>query len=41
VDAYLAAIPLIVLNVTWFLISLPVVTIFPALASLFYATNRG
>jgi uncharacterized membrane protein YesL len=40
VDAYVGAIPLITLNLFWFLISLPIVTIFPALAGLYYATNR-
>ena len=39
-DAYLLAIPLIVLNVVWFLACLPLVTAFPATAGLFYATNR-
>lgn len=40
VDAYIAAIPLITLNVIWFLVSLPVVTIVPATAALIYATNQ-
>lgn len=40
VDAYLLAIPLVVLNVVWFVACLPVVTAIPATAGLFYATNR-
>ena len=39
-DAYLAAIPLITLNFVWFLLSLPLVTLFPATGGLFYATHR-
>ncbi len=39
-DAYLNAIPLITLNVAWFLISLPIVTLLPATGGLVYATNR-
>lgn len=39
-DAYLAAIPLITVNVLWFICSLPIVTLIPATAALFYATNQ-
>jgi uncharacterized membrane protein YesL len=39
-DAYFTSIPLILANVVWFLLSLPVVTLFPALVGLFYATNQ-
>jgi uncharacterized membrane protein YesL len=39
-DAYLNAIPLITLNVVWFLISIPVVTLPAATGGLVYATNR-
>ena len=39
-DTYLTAGPIIVFNVIWFLVSLPVITIFPSLMSLFYTTNR-
>lgn len=39
-DAYLLAIPLIVLNLVWFLACLPLVTAFPSTAGLFYATNK-
>ncbi len=38
-DAYLAAIPLIVFNVLWFVTTLPIVLAFPAAGALFYATN--
>jgi uncharacterized membrane protein YesL len=40
VDAYINFIPLIVLNVIWFLLSLLLVTIPPALFGLHYAVNR-
>src|SRR5262249_16874443 len=40
VDAYVATIPLVTLNVVWFIISIPIITIIPATAGLFYATNR-
>ncbi|MFN8450048.1 MAG: YesL family protein [Anaerolineae bacterium] len=40
IDAYMAAIPLIVLNVLWFIALLPIVTAVPATGALFYATNR-
>jgi len=40
VNTYLDAVPLIILNVIWCLVSLPLITIFPATAGLFYATNR-
>jgi uncharacterized membrane protein YesL len=39
-DAYMASIPLIILNVVWFLVSLPIISLIPATAALFYATNR-
>src|SRR5690242_5559478 len=39
-DTYVALIPLITLNVVWFIISLPIVTALPAIGGLFYATNR-
>jgi uncharacterized membrane protein YesL len=39
-DAYLSAIPLITLNVLWFICSLPIVTLIPSTAALFYATYR-
>lgn len=39
-DAYLLTIPLITLNLIWFIACLPLVTAFPATAGLFYATNR-
>ena len=39
-DAYVATIPLVTLNVVWFIISIPVITVIPATAGLFYATNR-
>ena len=40
IDAYLAAIPLVTLNVIWFIVSLPIVTAAPAAGALVYATNR-
>lgn len=40
IDAYVALIPLIVLNFVWFLISLPLVTAIPATGGLIYATNQ-
>jgi uncharacterized membrane protein YesL len=40
IDAYMASIPLITLNVIWFIVSLPIITLIPATAALFYATNR-
>lgn len=39
-DAYMMAIPLIMLNVAWFVASLPLVTAIPAAGALFYATNQ-
>lgn len=39
VDAYLTSIPLIWANVVWVLLSLPLVTLFPALAGLYYSTQ--
>lgn len=38
IDAYLTSIPLIWANVVWFLLSLPLVTLFPALAGLYHST---
>jgi uncharacterized membrane protein YesL len=40
VDAYLDLIPLVMFNVIWFMVSLPVVTAIPATAGLFYVTNK-
>jgi uncharacterized membrane protein YesL len=40
VDAYVGSIPLITINIIWFFTSLPIVTLIPATAALFYATNR-
>ncbi len=40
VDAYVASIPFFILNILWIVVSLPIVTIIPATAALFYATNR-
>jgi uncharacterized membrane protein YesL len=40
VDAYMATIPLITLNLVWLVCSLPLVTLIPSTAALFYATNR-
>lgn len=40
VDAYVGAIPLITLNLLWFVVSLPVVTLIPATGALFYATHQ-
>ncbi len=39
-DVYLGSIPFFTLNVLWVIVSLPIVTIIPATAALFYATNR-
>lgn len=39
-NAYMASIPLITLNLLWFVCSLPVVTLIPATAALFYSTNQ-
>ena len=39
-DAYVASIPLITLNLVWLMTSLPLVTLIPSTAALFYATNR-
>ncbi len=39
-DAYMLAIPLITLNVAWFVTSLLLVTAIPAAGALFYATNQ-
>jgi uncharacterized protein DUF624 len=40
IDAYVALIPLILLNLVWFVVSLPIVTAIPATGGLFYATNK-
>ena len=40
IGTYLDLIPLIIFNVLWFVVSLPVVTAFPAAAGLFYVTNK-
>jgi len=39
VNVYLDAVPLVTLNLLWFVALFPVVTAFPATAGLFYATN--
>lgn len=39
-DAYVAFIPVITLNLLWFVVSLPLVTAIPATGGLFYATNK-
>lgn len=39
IDAYIATIPLVTLNLFWFIASLPIVTIVPATAALLYSTN--
>jgi uncharacterized membrane protein YesL len=38
-DAYIAAIPLIVFNVLWFVTSLLIITLLPATGALYYATS--
>jgi hypothetical protein len=38
--AYYRSIDLILLNLIWFLVSLPIITAVPALGALFYATNQ-
>lgn len=38
-DAYMGLIPLITLNLVWFVVSLPLVTLIPATGALLYATN--
>ncbi len=40
VDAYVAVIPFITLNILWIAVSLPIVTIIPSTAALLYATNE-
>jgi uncharacterized membrane protein YesL len=40
IDAYYDSIPLISINVIWFLLTLPVVTAIPSIAGLSYATNK-
>ncbi len=40
VNAYLDSIPLVILNILWFLTLLPIVTALPGTAGLYYATNR-
>lgn len=39
-DAYINSISLITINIVWFMLMLPVITVFPALAGLYYATNH-
>jgi uncharacterized membrane protein YesL len=39
-DAYMGVIPLVTINVIWFVASLPLVTAIPAAGALFYATNQ-
>lgn len=36
-DAYYKAVPLFSINLAWFILSLPIITIFPALGGLYYA----
>jgi uncharacterized membrane protein YesL len=40
VNLYYDLVPLVSLNVIWFLLTLPIVTAFPAAAGLYYATNQ-
>lgn len=40
VDAYYESVPLIIINLLWFLLTLPLITAPPAVAGLYYATNR-
>lgn len=40
INFYLALIPLITINILWFIASLPVVTLIPATGAMFYATNQ-
>lgn len=39
-DLYYDSIPFIGINLLWFLLTLPLITAFPAMAGLYYATNR-
>lgn len=39
-DAYMGLIPLVTINVIWFVASIPLVTAIPAAGALFYATNQ-
>lgn len=39
-DFYLSLVPLITLNLAWFVFSLPIVTALPALGGLYYAMNQ-
>lgn len=40
INLYLAMIPLITINVLWFLACLPIITAIPATGAMFYATNK-
>ena len=40
INLYYDLIPLVSLNIIWFLLTLPIVTAFPAAAGLYYATNQ-
>ena len=40
VNLYYDLVPLVSLNIIWFLLTLPIVTAFPAAAGLYYATNQ-
>lgn len=39
INAYYDLIPLVILNVLWFIVSIPLVTLIPATGALFYSTN--
>lgn len=40
IDAWDALIPMVGINIMWFILTIPVVTAFPAFGGLYYATNR-
>jgi len=40
INIYYDLVPLVSLNIIWFLLTLPIVTAFPAAAGLYYATNQ-
>jgi len=40
INLYYDLVPLVSLNIIWFLLTLPIVTAFPAAAGLYYATNQ-
>ncbi len=39
-DFYLSLIPMVTINVLWFIASLPIITLIPATGALFYSTNQ-